>query len=73
MQIRNIHFSSSETGNVLIPCVGVGGGGGCDGGGAYLDVIGCQVSLHVTVLLFGWRRGWLVRRWEVGPVKRVKR
>lgn len=41
--------------------------------GSYLDVIGCQVSFHVAVLLFGWGRGWLVGRWEVSPVKRVKR
>lgn len=39
----------------------------------YLDVVRCQVSLHVAVLLFGRGRGWLVGRWEVSPVKRVKR
>lgn len=41
--------------------------------GSYLDVIRCQVSLHVTVLLFGWGRGRFVGGWEVGPVKKVKR
>lgn len=31
------------------------------------------MSLHVAVLLFGRGRGGLVSRWEVGPVKTVKR
>lgn len=42
-------------------------------GRSYLDVIRCQVSFHVAVLLFGWGRGRLVGGWEVSPVKRVKR
>lgn len=44
-----------------------------DCGSSYLDVIRCQVSFHVAVLLFGWGRGRLVGGWEVSPVKRVKR
>ena len=44
-----------------------------EGGAFYLDIIGCQVSFHVAVLLFGRWRGWLVGRWKVSPVKRVKR
>lgn len=71
-------MKETDTAKVVIPCVGSATEeenkqGKEVGGGAYLDVIRCQVSLHVTVLLFGWRRGWFVRRWEVSPVKRVKR
>lgn len=45
----------------------------CVQGTFYLNVIGCQVSFHVAVLLFRRGRGGLVSRWEVGPVKTVKR
>lgn len=40
---------------------------------SHLDVIRCHVTLHVAILLFGRGRGGLVGRWEVGPVKRVKK